>query len=448
MLLESFLRFCEKEQLLCHEAPVLIGISGGLDSVVLAHLYHEAGLPFGLAHVNFGLRAEESDGDEQFVKDLAQQWNVPLELLHCHAGKIAREEKISIQMAARQIRYDWFEQIRLQKGYEAIAVAHHADDLAETVLLHLIKGSGIRGLRGFMPRNKHIIRPLMFAYREEVLHYAKEKGIKWREDSSNQSLYYERNRIRHKVIPALNAVRQDAVKGIIKSASLLAEAEPFLMEQLDTYRKAWLSEEEDELLIRLDALKSHDQAGFMLYEWLKDYHFTESDVMEILAETNQKSGRRFLSNTHEAILERSSLLIRTRNNQGQRRQNLRLDLADHEGEIENTGFKLVYKWVSPLEADYRNAKKNEAYLDAERLGSELLIRPPKQGDTFVPLGMLGKKLISDFMIDQKFGLKLKEKALLLCSGDQIAWLIGHRQDDRFKVRPETKRVLHLRFEEL
>lgn len=411
---------------------LILALSGGIDSMVLADLLLQAEADFVVAHCNFHLRGEESDGDEQFVRDYAEKNGLTIYVKQFETEVYAKEHGISIEMAARDLRYAWFEELRQQLGYDYIAVAHHADDQLETFFINLLRGAGIRGLKGMQPVNGPIIRPLLDVSRAEIRQYAEEHHLEWREDHTNAETLYLRNKIRHELLPVIDGISKEGRSSILKSISHLAS-------ENELYR-ALVEEKLSQMVAPLRGanscvgLGSTDLAslwdaattsGFqLLFEWLRDYGFNEDQVHFIheALKTGQP-GTSFFSPTHRVTIERDGL-----------------ELAP-----------LCQNNEAPIVLSYQQITKDEftmdhssqvAQLDYDKLTFPLQLRKWQTGDRFHPLGMKGSKLLSDFFVDQKMTTRQKEECYVLTTADdQIAWVVGRRIDDRFKVTDKTKTIL-------
>ena len=390
---------------------MILALSGGIDSMVLANLLLKAKAQFVLAHCNFHLRGEESDGDEQFVREFAERNGLTLYVKQFETEQYAAEHKLSIEMAARDLRYAWFEELRRELGYDNIAVAHHADDQLETFFINLFRGAGIRGLKGMQPINGNIIRPLLNTSREEIHQYAIENGIQWREDHTNAETQFLRNKIRHELLPVIDGISKEGRASILKSISHLAS-------ENELYRE--LVKE------KLDSLRfaRNDVSEQLLFEWLRDYGFNEDQVHFIHEAMNGQPGTSFFSPTHRVTVEREGLEL----------------------------TPICQQMDAPVELSYQQLPNDEhfkldksteiAQLDYDKLSFPLKLRKWQPGDRFHPIGMKGSKLLSDFFVDQKMTTREKEECRVLTTANgEIVWVVGRRIDDRFKVTEKTKTVL-------
>jgi len=415
---------------------ILVAVSGGIDSVVLCHLLHQSSYDFGIAHCNFQLREKESDSDEQFVKQLAEKLNVPYHVKRFDTSSYSKTNKISIQMAARDLRYAWFKEMRLENHYDVIAVAHHQDDEVETFFINLIRGTGIAGLHGIKTRVGNIARPLLFAGRKEIEAFAKENKIKYREDSSNKSVKYLRNRIRLQLIPMLKELNpqiEDSVRNDIKRIRYM---EQVMLKVIDEKRQEIITTENDLVKLDIKKLLLLEDRSYFLFEFLRPYGFHGEIIEKILKSMNAKESKRFFSLTHRLVKDREFLFVSaitekepeqtfiiTKNS---KEFNKQLHLKFTKG-----NFELCFKPIKSY---------NFAVFDMDKLSFPLTIRKWKTGDTFHPFGMKGKKKLSDLFTDLKLSLIEKESVWLLCNNNDIIWVIGYRTDDRYKVTPATKKV--------
>lgn len=439
MLAQAFLEYQLQEQLLCHEGTNLLGISGGLDSVVMAELFFQCGFHFALAHVNYGLRGEESDRDEVLVRALAEKYGADLYVKK--VDPLAFEGQ-NVQALARAIRYEWWEELCQSKAYDRIATAHHADDVAETMLMNLSRGTGVRGLASLKPKGAALVRPLLFATKNQLREFARSHQLEWVEDASNQSTKYLRNKFRLHVLPALEEAQPGAVQRIAASAEKMVFASEVLRVWVKDWQSRHVKEQGEEWTISLDELLKTPFPAMLLYELVAYRGFNATQCRNLLKEQQRISGQKVQSNGYEMIREREHILLRPLHAEASVGEYRFRPALDHPP-LFLPGLTLQWRRVSAGEVDVRKAAPHEAFLDAKLLQEELILRPPRQGDRFFPLGMKHQKLLSDFMIDAKIDVSLKEKLWLLCSGDAICWVAGHRIDERFKVGHRTQEVLHL-----
>lgn len=435
---EQFLSYISHEHLFTTKDKILLAVSGGVDSVVMCDLFYAAGLPFAIAHCNFQLREDESEGDERFVKEIAEKYAVPFHHIRFDTASYTRKHKLSTQAAARELRYEWFEKIRAQHRYSFIATAHHQGDVIETFFINLIRGTGISGLRSIVPKQGKIIRPLLFANKKDILIYAAEHKVMYREDSSNASDKYLRNKIRHHLIPVLNEFSPVAESSIMQSIENLRAAEFIYKQTIEDVSSRICIQKNNTIRISIAELKKLNPVSTYLYELLKPYGFNSSSAKDILHILSGESGKEFFSDTHRLIKDRNQLIIEPLPDDPTGEE---FFISEDQEELKVIGLELHFKTSSNSPSLKVPASPHMAMLDLDKLKFPLKIRKWKTGDVFYPLGMKGKKKLSDFFIDKKLSLIEKENTWLLCSEDKIAWVIGLRVDDRFKIKPSTKKIV-------
>lgn len=421
------------------ERPVLVGLSGGADSVALLGLLVRLGYPCIAAHCNFHLRGEESLRDERFAEDFAVHvLGVPFYKTDFDTTGYAAERHLSIEMAARELRYEWFERMRLELGAQAIAVAHHRDDSVETLLMNLVRGSGIRGLTGIRPKNGFVVRPLLAVSRQELLQWLAEQSYTYVTDSTNLSDVYTRNFIRLKVLPLLEEINPSVKSSIARTAEHLSAAEAIYLE---TIRKARQEIVTSDHRLSIPALMRYPAPETILYELLKPYGFTRLVADEVFLSLSKESGKLFYAPDYRLVKDREYLLVVPRDQEG---KPATYTLEAEEGvwhePIELSCRKIVLSSGFRLEKD-----KRTAYLDYDKLRFPLVLRTWQEGDWFVPFGMKGRKKLSDYFSDHKFSRIQKEQTWLLCSGNDIVWIVGERSDNRFRIDERTKSVLIVNF---
>ncbi|MCZ4225466.1 tRNA lysidine(34) synthetase TilS [Pedobacter rhodius] len=429
-----FQDFIEQQQLFAMGNKILLAVSGGKDSVLMLHLFKALGVDIGVAHCNFNLRADEAQRDELFVKMLAFSLNLPFYVTHFDTKKYAAENKISTQMAARDLRYNWFEQIRADKGYDFIALAHHQNDAVETVLINLVRGTGISGLHGILPKRDKLIRPLLFLNREEINQLVEENKFDFVEDSSNLSSNYIRNKLRLHVIPHLQNINPNLENTFNQNIKRFAEIETFLNLQVKQIAKELIVKKADAVYISLEKIKLLTPQKLLLFELLKKYDFMESVVEEIINSLDKQSGIKFISTSHQATIDRENLIISKLNFEIHQHKIIH---SNHSGfEFNDYKFQLIFSEDLKFETD-----KNKIFIDAGVLQFPLIVRSWQNGDKFIPLGMEGFKKLSDFFIDEKVPLHLKTNIPILVNGNgEIIWIAGMRQDNRYKLTKSTKKV--------
>ncbi len=412
-------------------ARLVVGVSGGADSVALLHLLVALGYDCAVAHCNFHLRGAESDRDEAFTAQLAESLQLPFHKTDFDTKTIAAERGISIEMAARDLRYEWFEQLRGKLSAQAIAVAHHTDDMIETLLMNLTRGTGLHGLTGIKPRNGNVIRPLLCVSRQEIEDYLKGKNIAFVTDSSNLEQSCTRNKFRHAVVPLLETINPAAKTAILNCINHLQETETLFNTQIEELKNRLLCDN----AIDIPLLLKEKARNTVLYEILKPYHFNHQTVDDIIQSLTGESGRQFFSPTHRLLKDRDKLIIEKITE----KKDVSIEINQQTASIE-TPLKMTFRTLPAREMQIEKDKK-KAYFDADRLQFPLTLRHPQAGDSFVPFGMKGRKKLSDYFIDLKYSIIEKENALVLLSGKDIIWLVGERTDERFRITDATRQVL-------
>ncbi|WP_298511745.1 tRNA lysidine(34) synthetase TilS [uncultured Kordia sp.] len=415
-------------------SKLLIAISGGLDSVVLAKLFYDLKFSVAFAHCNFQLRGEESDGDESFVKQLAANWNVKVFTKKFETENFANTQKISIQMAARVLRYEWFQEIANTYEYDYILTAHHKDDALETFLINLSRGTGIEGLTGIPQQNENIVRPLLTFTRSDIKAYAEAHNLQWREDSSNASTKYIRNKIRHDIVPLLKELNPAFMDNFEKTQEYLRQSKDILHESVQKLREQFVENVADgQYRIEIDELQKLANPKAYTYELLKEFGFNAwDDISDLL--TGQ-SGKQLFSPNYRLIKDRAYLLIQKRTNEETASEIL---INDSESIIK-TPIRLQIEEVTRI----TDTGKNVLYVEKEMLKFPLIVRKWQNGDYFYPFGMKGKKKLSKYFKDEKYSLIDKENQWLLCSGENIVWIIGKRSDNRYKLTKPTNTIIKL-----
>lgn len=433
---EQIQQYIIQHQLLSGEKPVVVGISGGADSVALLHILVSLGYKCIAAHCNFNLRGDESFRDEQFTIDFTKRLQVPLCKISFETNKYAQENRLSVEMAARELRYRWFEELLNTYDADAVAVAHHRDDSVETLLINLTRGSGLTGLTGIKPKNGNVVRPLLCVSREDIYAYIENNGLEYVTDSSNSSDIYTRNFIRLKVIPLLEEINPSVKASLARTANHLYDASLIYNHSIEEARRVIIQNNR----LSISALLSFPAPATILYEMLKSYGFSRTVCESIFTVLDKDSGKIFYSSTHRLLKDRSDLLIDVLSGEDNRAYLINLEDDNVDLPVELKPEIVVIKEDYQIEKD-----KKFAYFDFDKLSFPLVLRHWQEGDWFVPFGMKGKKKISDYFSDKKFSLFDKEKTWLLCSGQDVIWIVGERTDNRYRIEKTTKRVLKLKF---
>jgi len=439
----KFKQYISDKQLFNNKHAILVAVSGGIDSIVLLHLLHLTKIKrLGILHCNFQLRGKESDNDESFVLSLSKKYNLPFFVTRFHTKSFARLQNLSIQEAARVLRYRWFESIRKENNYDLIAVGHNKNDIAETFLFNLLRGTGTDGLTGIKPLSGKIVRPLLFASREEIKYFAREAQLLFREDSSNRSEKYARNFIRHRILPSLQKVNIQAIDHIVAAAKKIDDTNQIALETIRNFANKIVIHHHDKISVSVKLLLKQKQPIPFLYFILKDFGFNPKELPKILEALNYP-GRQFHSSSHSLFTGRDFFYIYPKQNLVTKKSFRIETLKPEITEPINLAFSIIEN------TDNFVIKKNNRFasFDYDKIIFPLIIRKWKNGDSFYPLGMKKKKKLSDFFIDEKIPIPEKEAMWLLETDGAICWLIGKRIDDRFKVTPTTKRILQIEMTE-
>jgi tRNA(Ile)-lysidine synthase len=419
-------------------------VSGGVDSVVLLHLLCQAGYRVGVAHCNFALRGKESDGDENFVRELCTKNKLPFFTRKFNTQEYADAQGVSIQMAARTLRYEWFEQVAHENNFTKIAVAHNLNDDVETFFINLTRGTGLQGLSGMSPLQGKIARPLLFAKREEIMSCAKSHHLCYREDSSNSDVKYARNFIRHRILPEFAELNPSFLHSMQQNIGRINSAQQAIDSMANEVKKHCCTEVDGKLHIRISALPD-TQRSFWLYELLQEYNFSGNMVENIAQSLEKISGKTFHSPTHTLIKDRDLLIVSSRKN-----DDVQDSIYITQTDIDNgeqipltAGKVLQLRVVNRNEVDFSQGNR-VAFLNYDLLQFPLTLRTWHSGDSFIPLGMSGEKKLSDFFIDIKLNLLEKSEQLLLCSNNgNIAWILERRLDNRYRITPNVQKILRV-----
>ena len=416
------------------KGKLLLAISGGLDSVVLTHLCKESKLNFALTHCNVNLRGDDSDGDEDFVLNLAEDWDLEVFVESFETENYARHLKLSTQVAARELRYEWFYELANYLEFDYILTAHHADDSLETYLINSIRGTGLDGLIGIPVVNGNIVRPLLPFSRDAIKDYAISNNIIWREDSSNASDKYFRNKLRYEIIPILKEMNPKVLQNFQATISNLQETQQILADAILQFQNDVALTEQKAIKLDVEKIKRYSNPKAYLFELLRKFNFTEwSDVVDLM---DAENGKFVYSTTHKLIKDRDFLILKE----------LKVEEEVDDIYIENPSeiLKLPFGTLRFSQTnDWSKKHKNSIYVDAESLKYPLTFRKPNSSDEFHPFGMKGKKKVSKYLKDEKLSLLEKDQVWLLLSDNKIVWVIGMRADERFKVTKNTTHITKL-----
>ena len=424
-MLEQFRKYIESHHLINKGDRILVALSGGVDSMVLAELLRKEGYDIAFAHCNFHLRGKESDDDERFVREYSKRVGVKLFVKQFDTLDYVENNKVSVEMAAREMRYAWFDDVIGAGGYK-LALAHHADDQIETFFINLLRGSGIKGLKAMQPRNGMYIRPLLWASREEIKQFAIENGIQWREDSTNNDTVYLRNKIRHDLMPVFDSIKPEAREKILESVNHLASENQLYRELL----KEKLSQIETIDGVFHSIPKRHFDLQF-LFEWIRDFGFSYSQCESIFSSLDSEPGKEFYSAEYQLVIEKDTIEIFPI----ELTDNLLTPGLSYSKFEKSDGFNLV------------KDNPNIAQLDFDKLKFPLTVRHWWHGDRFHPLGLKGTKLVSDFFNDNGFTTYQKRHTQIITDAEgEIVWIVGHRIDDRYKITEKTKTVYQINFD--
>lgn len=412
---------------------LFIAVSGGMDSMVLLHLFSQLNYEIEVLHCNFSLRNLESDGDEEFVKEYCVNKQIPIFVKKFDTNQFAENAKLSIQVAARKLRYDWFYEKLADENFDYILTAHHLEDSLETFLINFTRGTGLEGLTGIPKQNDKIIRPLLPFSRVEIENFIEENNLKWREDSSNASNKYLRNKVRHAIVPILKELNSNLLSSFQNTVENLQQAQSLVEDAAKLVFQIVVKEENNQLKINLIELLKMPNYPAYLYQWLKDFGFTAWDDINDLV--TAQSGKQVFSDTHALLKDRDFLILYLKES----------DTLQEEYFI-NKGIKEV---KVPLNitfcnvSDISNVNANCIFVDEDSIQFPIIVRKWHEGDYFFPLGMQGKKKLSKYFKDEKMSLIEKSSQWVLCSGNQIVWVVGKRQDNRFKINENTINKLQI-----
>ncbi len=435
-MIKRFKHFIEEHSLIPPRSRILLAVSGGVDSMVMLHLFKKCGYNFAVAHCNFQLRGTESDNDEQLVRNICQQEAIDLYVKNFDTNAYAEENNVSIQVAARELRYAWFGELREKHNFSAVAVAHNKNDISETLLFNLARGTGLKGLSGIKPNINGVIRPLLFALRIEIEKFAIDNRIAFRTDSSNSQTKYSRNRIRHNVIPELEKVNAGTVDNIYSTSLFVANTWQAIEKMNSTFRDEVRSEAGDEVHLSISRLKAYPFRQIFLVEELTTFGFSPAMVLDIEKSIFSQAGKMFFAKDYLIVRDRNSLIISPLSNSSKPTE----ITIDKQTTTINNPFPLKFEVVNRKGFQIPKSS-NVGVFNLDLLTFPLVLRPWREGDWFIPFGMKGRKKVSDFLVDQKVPLHYKASVFVLESDGNIIWVVGHRIDNRFGIDNDCEKVL-------
>jgi tRNA(Ile)-lysidine synthase len=438
-MINEFKKFISENNLIRSGDKILLTVSGGIDSMVMAHLFHKLNYKTGIAHCNFSLRGRESDKDEEMVCQFAYKNSIPYYSTRFETKAYAKNNRLSVQMAARYLRYKWFEEIRSNNGYDSIAVAHNLNDNIETLLINLARGTGLTGMAGMKPVSNRIIRPLLFATRQDIIAYCDQNKIGFREDKSNADTKYTRNKIRHLVIPVLKEINPSIEITLNETAERFSGFNEIVSEYISRLRESISEEKEQFITYNISQLRTYLHNKALLFELFRPYGITNSLLIVLKKVIEGKTGGQIITDTHRIIKNRMEILV-------------------SDEEIADESFYPIMDvpdfCIFPGISSARRVRIKESFeipsdphiacIDSEKASFPMIIRKWKAGDYFYPLGMKQKKKLSDYFIDNKYSRFEKENIFILESGGKIVWIIGDRIDDRYRITSTTKKGLLLK----
>ncbi|MGZ3861780.1 MAG: tRNA lysidine(34) synthetase TilS [Bacteroidia bacterium] len=436
-MLQKFLAYIKKENLFLPKHKLLVAVSGGADSMALCSLLKEAGFNFAVAHCNFTLRGTESDADATFVEGYCLKNKIKFFYKAFDTTGYAAKNKISTQMAARELRYDWFEELMKKNKLDLLLTAHHLNDNIETFFINLLRGSGINGLKGIVPKTGKKVRPLLFATRQEIEEYINSKSLLYREDSSNKEDKYLRNRLRHNLIPELKSLNPSFEQTLASEIEILQQVNNLVFSEVEKKKKSLAIIRKGLCKIDIEKLKRSGSPKLFLYEIIKEFGFNSVQAANIYDGLDGLTGKMFFSETHQLLKDRKHLLIRDKTEAEEEEVSIYKKTDKIKQPVQ---LQISYYKIKKGEETKIPALKNVAYLDADKLKFPMKITRWKQGDRFVPLGMWQSKKLSDFFVGEKMSMFEKDNQWILRNKDAIVWVIGRRIDDRFKITRDTKTV--------
>lgn len=441
-MLQKVKEYIVRNQLLTEGSKILVAVSGGADSMVLLFILQKLGYRCSVAHMNFNLRGQASDEDEKFVKSYATKHHLDFYGKSVNTLLYAENHGISMEMAARDLRYSFFEEILKKEKITYVAVGHHKNDLVETMLLNLTRGTGVRGLAGIKAKNGNIIRPLLGITNAEIVAFANKNDLLFRTDSTNDDTKIQRNFFRHTVVPHFESINPSFTSTMYKTAESMQQVQKLIDLHVSSFKQKFVEEMDGKIRINKDGFSDSISKEIVLFELLSPFVFNGDQLQEIRSALEQQThGKTWFSPSHRLLTSHTHLVIQPLE-KIEKPQAVWMDKSTI-GIDEPINLKVFP--VQPKNEVAFNFSPENAYFDAAKINFPLQLRKWKQGDWFVPFGMKGRKKLSDFFIDNKFSLDKKEETFVLLSGDEIIWIVGYRTDDRYKITEETTRVLQMHF---
>jgi tRNA(Ile)-lysidine synthase len=435
-MLSKLKDYIHQHKLLNEHDRLLLGVSGGVDSMVLLHLFQQLPYTFTVAHVNFGLRGVESDEDEAFVVEYCRKHNIKVFTNTVDALAYVNSSKVSIQMAARSLRYDWFEKLKIEHQFKHLLTAHHSDDSVETIFINILRGTGISGLKG-ITSNENAIRPLLPFTRAEIIEYANSVNLAWREDSSNAKEDYLRNKLRHSILPMFDSINDTWRQKLVQLSDDISVSENILTDYYIQHLPKFYSDAR----IQLAKLNDLDFSEWMLRRLLISLGFTHQTISDIILNLDIQKGKIYESSTFILQKEEGAFRVIAKNENQTDKFSAMIIKEQNQVEYSNSIFEMDNILVSEFGGEYR---EKESFLDYNKLDFPLLIRKWQAGDWFVPFGMKGRKKLSDYFVDEKFTIQEKENTFVIVSGEDIVCILGHRIDDRYSVKGNTTIIYHIK----
>jgi tRNA(Ile)-lysidine synthase len=435
----EFKKFIFENNLIKQGDKILLAVSGGIDSMVMAHLFLQENYILAIAHCNFSLRGRESDKDEDVVRKLAAENNIPFFTIRFETKTFAKKHKLSVQMAARELRYKWFEEIRERNGYDLIAVAHNLNDNIETLLINLTRGTGLAGMTGIKPANNYIIRPLLFASRLDIQTYRDKNKIDYREDKSNADTIYIRNKIRHLIIPVLKEINPSVEQTLNEAAERFSGFNEIVTEYISHLRENISEEKEQFVIFNVILLKNYLHNKVVLFELFRPFGITNALLVDLVKVIKGKTGGQIITDSHRIIKNRNEIIVSDEEFRSETSYTINgtEEFCVFPGISSAKNVRITDTYEIPSDPNF-------ACIDSQKISFPMLIRKWQPGDYFYPLGMNQKKKLSDYFIDNKYSIFDKENIFILESERQIVWIIGDRIDNRFKITDSTKKGLLLK----